>query len=159
MSESEQIQQIEQPTSITVFGVLNIIFGIIGLLYGPYILYRHFVMVSRTTEVSFEIKIWILFALCLSVGLSICSLILGIGLLKLKKWARRGSVVFALVYISLIFCVMALKLWLISPSVIPDDKVVEFIAHTTGRYINCFIYPVTLLIFMKTKKFKQAFGR
>lgn len=86
-------QVIEKPTVVWVFGVLNIIVGCYPLI-------RFFLMfftIAAVYKGPFTIGglPYLLFLFIVSVGLPVWLIILGIGLLKMKSWARRGSCMYA----------------------------------------------------------------
>jgi hypothetical protein len=139
--------------SVTVFGVLNIVFGCIGLLCIPIAL---FVLAAAGEKmgVSLPFKTWFR---VIGIGFSIWLLILGIGLLKMSRWARRGSVIYAWVRIIWMLIVVgsnfvALSGWMaVSGGTKPG-----FLGAVCGGILGL-IYPILLLIFMQTNKVKQAF--
>jgi hypothetical protein len=146
-------QVVEKPTSVTVFGVLNIVFGFLGLLCIPIALLV-LAVASKKMGVSLPFKIW---SRVIGIGFSIWLLILGIGLLKMSKWARRGSVIYAWVRIIWILTVIgsnfaALSGWM----VVSGGTKPEFLGGVCGGILGL-IYPILLLIFMQTNKVKQAF--
>jgi hypothetical protein len=88
------VQPVEKPTSVTVFGVLNCVFGGMGLLCTPFSIFG-MVMVGKTMEMVPPYKIFLLVSSFIGIGFSIWLLVLGVGLLTFKNWARRGSVIYA----------------------------------------------------------------
>jgi vacuolar-type H+-ATPase subunit I/STV1 len=158
-SEQAQVpvQTIEKPTSVTVFGILNIVFGGLLLLCSP--LNVAILMSSRDTETATIYKIWSLLTYVVGTGLGIWLLTLGIGLLKRRKWARNGTIIFAcseIVFIVSVFGVRFLALYLgwikLPQGILPDVKFGVCVG------LIWLIYPMLLLIFMKTEKVKRAFA-
>jgi hypothetical protein len=150
--------QIEKPTSVTVFGVLNIIFGTLGLLCAPFGLVG-VVAGGKTLNMIAPYKMFLLFTNIVSLGLSIWLLVLGIGLVTMKSWARSGSVIYACVAIAwtvvgAAMSILALSLGWISP---PQGQMAGFIGGMCGGLIGGLVYPLLLLIFMQMENVKQAF--
>lgn len=161
---SEQIQTpaqsppqiIERPLAVTVFGVLNIFFGGIGMVCTPFtlaprLLTRHGPMAMPGDMV------WNLISLLSSVGFSVWLLVLGIGLLKLKSWARSGSIGYACICIVLMVVVLGISTNSISNML--DQPRTELWAVISGMCgsVMALIYPILLLFFMLTEKVKRAF--
>jgi len=93
-----QPQAVDKPTSVTVFGVLNCVFGGLGVLCTPFSLFG-VLMAERTIEIAPAYKIVLLVSSIIGIGFAAWLLMLGIGLLKLKGWARRGSVLYSIIAI------------------------------------------------------------
>ena len=105
-------------------------------------------------------KTFLLFMNTMGFGLSVWLLTLGIGLLMIKKWARRGSILYGWLGITVTILetavnIIAYKLGWIS---VGEGELPGYIGGTCGGLIGGLIYPVLLLIFMKTDKVKQAFA-
>jgi len=92
------------------------------------------------------------------IGFSAWLLALGISLLKFKRWARRGSVIYSIIVIVrhiirsvLYFAALSLGWFTMAQN--------QWIAVVVGIFSLPLglIYPVLLLIFMNTAKVKQAF--
>jgi hypothetical protein len=152
------MQQVEKPTSVTVFGVLNIIFGGIGLLFSP-ISIVGLAMASGNADIAAGYKMFLLLMNLIGFGFSIWLLTLGIGLLRMRGWARRGSVLYGWLGVLLSIAeaavnVLALALNWIAVS---EGGVVEYIVGMCISLVGGLIYPILLLIFMQTAGVKQAF--
>jgi hypothetical protein len=154
-------QVVERPTSVTVFGILNIVFGGLAFSCSPFAVFG-FLMAGERMEMTAGYKTFLLLMNLVGFGSTIWMLVLGIGLLMLRKWARNGSVIFA--YCGIMFIVisygsrfLALYLgWLKLPQGIPQGILHELIGGTCAGLI-WLIYPVLLLVLMQTAKVKQAF--
>ena len=147
-----------KPTSVMVFGVLSIVFGcyyLVRLILSSY----QILMNERSyAELTITQSIMILLLPNLSACLWIWLIILGIGLLKMKKWSRRGSVLYAWIKIglfalTLIYTAVILLSGLINP---PQGRWSFWMSYVRMAPI-VLIYPLLLLIFMKTAKVKEAF--
>jgi hypothetical protein len=98
----------ERPKSITVFGVLNIILGALGLLNGLCGIVAQGVLESLRREPNFRnplldqmeqvpfLKAWTIIGLGLGLITSAVLLAAGIGLLQRKRWGRLLSVGYSL---------------------------------------------------------------
>ena len=162
----------QRPTSVTVFGVLNIVFAALGIfgLIGSIILFL--IPVGSNNPV---IKImhenpayaaWL--KICIPLGLLRCAALLaaGIGLLRLKSWARILSIVYAIY--AVVFDILAVVInffFIIQPMLEQarqqhGPEAVGAIGGAIGGTIGgCFglIYPVLLLIFMLRPNVVAAF--
>jgi hypothetical protein len=152
-------QAVERPGAVTVFGVLNIVVGCYFMVRIVYSWYELIVKYFKNPEEIIGSGILYLLLFFIVVGLVIWLIVLGIGLLKMKRWARRGSVLYG--WIQVVFIVLTLGASLIS--LVADYKnlvegVKSFISIGNGLAIIRWIYMVLLLIFMKTAKVKQVFG-
>jgi hypothetical protein len=159
-SQRYEGQAIDKPTSVTVFGVLNCVFGGLGLLCTPFTAVIGLASMYKTMGVTAAYTAWNIFAACVGFGLSIWLLTLGIGLLMMKRWARRGSVVYSIANIIWAFVVVGINIVALSLGwvTMPESQMAGFIGGTCGGLCGGMIYPVLLLIFMQTTKVKQAFS-
>jgi len=92
----------QRPTSVTVFGILNIVFAAFGLFGMIAFIALFYLPVGANNPV---IKLihenpayaaWL--KVCIPLGLLSCAALLaaGIGLLRLKSWARTLSIAYAI---------------------------------------------------------------
>ena len=152
-------QTIEKPTSVTVFGVMNIVLGCYILARLIHSWYRIIPGIVKNPENMITwTGILILLLGIVGVGLAIWLIVLGAGLLKMKRWARRGSVIYG--WIQVVFIVITLGSIFISS--ITDWENAPRILWASINIGNAlavieWIYMVLLLVFMKTKRVKQAF--
>jgi hypothetical protein len=145
---------VERPMAVTVFGVMNCVFGGMGLVCMPIALFR-LAEASEKMGASAPFKTW---SLVIRIGFSIWLLILGIGLLKMSKWARRGSVIYAWVRSIWMIAVVGSNFAALSGWVaVPEEAMPRFLGGLCGGILGL-IYPILLLIFMQRVKVKEAFG-
>jgi hypothetical protein len=118
---------IEKPTSVTVFGVLNVVFGVLGLLCSPCIMFG-LVMAGEKTEMAFTYKMFLLFMNVIGFGFSIWLIALGIGLFIMKKWARSGSILYG--WLGILFFLVETGVNILAMSLgwlkIPQDGLDEY---------------------------------
>jgi len=156
---------IEKPASVTVFGVLNCVFGGLSLLCTPCNLFgllfsEKFPWAQGTMmQMDTMYKIILMFMSVVGIGFSIWLIILGIGLLTSKKWARSGCVIYGILTIIWVIAgialnIAAMKLHWID---IPSEGMPGYIGGICGGLCGGLIYPILLLIFMLTPKVKQYF--
>jgi hypothetical protein len=159
----------ERPTIVTVFGVLNCVFGGLGIICTPFSILGLFVSdllpmaQQNPMEIAGGYKIFLLISAIVGICFAAWLLALGIGLLKFKSWARRGSVIYACIAIvwgiaGIIISVMATTMGWIGPA---EGQTPAMIGGMVGGIcggILGMIYPVLLLIFMQSRKVKEAFA-
>jgi hypothetical protein len=158
-------QIIEKPTSVTVFGILNCVFGGLALLCTPFSILGLFVGDILPTgqpqmEMAPAYKGVLLVSSILGIGFAAWLLALGIGLLKMKRWARRGSVIYSCIAIAWAIAGVALNIIAMTMQwiTIPEQGLPGFIGGICGGLCGGLIYPILLLIFMQSAKVKRAFA-
>ena len=146
----------ERPTAVTVFGILNCVFGGIGMMCAP----ASFLLIplmEKQMQVTSGDKMWMLVSGVVGFIFSAWLLTMGIGLLMFKGWARMGSIVYACFYIPWILLTAILNFIDMSQQFASNPEAVPgYIGGACGGILGL-IYPVLLLIFMNTAKVKQAF--
>ena len=161
-----------RPTSVTVFGILNIVFAVFGV-FGIIATLAMFKLAAGTGNPALQIMqdnpdfaAWIKLSIPLGLLSSIALLAAGIGLLLMKSWARKLSLGYAIYAIVLSIVGMVINyLWMIRPMM---EKAAQQqgpeAAGAIGGIIGglaggCFslIYPILLLIFMSRPKVVAAF--
>ncbi|MGB7580916.1 MAG: hypothetical protein WBL85_00520, partial [Sedimentisphaerales bacterium] len=96
----EPPQVIERPISVAVFGLLGFVLGCYPFISTYPQLYKIIAPVLMGKTAMPGMPLFLLSCL-VSVVLSIWLIVLGIGLLRMKKWSRRGSIIYAWVSIGL----------------------------------------------------------
>jgi hypothetical protein len=113
---------------------------------------------ERTIEIAPVYKGFLLVSSVIGIGFAAWLLTLGIGLLKLKAWARRGSIIYA--WIAIVWGIAGIVLNILAVQFgwmnMPESGIPGFIGGMCGGLVGM-IYPVLLLIFMQSAKVKQAF--
>jgi hypothetical protein len=161
----------QRPTSVTVFGILNIVFaalailGLIGSIALFFVPAANNPVIKIIHENPFYAA-WLKISILL--GLLSCSALLaaGIGLLRLKSWARTLSIVYAIY--AIVFGILGTVVnffFIIRPMLEQarqqhGPEAAGAIGGAIGGTIGgCFglIYPVLLLIFMLRPNVVAAF--
>jgi hypothetical protein len=166
----------ERPTTVTVFGILNIVFAVLGV-FGIFASIALLAAGANSSATSANPMVnimrenpafatWMKISIPLGFLTCIALLIAGIGLLKMKDWARQLSIgysVFAIV--SGLVGMVLTYVWVTRPildrmSGAQGPEAAGAIGGAVGGVIGgCFslIYPIVLLIFMMRPKVVAAF--
>ena len=162
----------QRPVSVTVFGILNIVFAVLGVfgMIGTLVLFSMSEasnnLVVRIMRESPGYAAWL--KLTIPFGLLACIVLLaaGIGLLRLKSWARKVSIGYAIYAIAFGLLGMVMNfIFLLRPMLEEAQRrqgpeAAGAIGGAVGGTIGgCFglIYPIVLLIFMTRPKVAAAF--
>jgi len=162
----------QRPTSVLVFGILNIVFaafGVFGLIASFAILFLPADSNNPVIKIMHENPLYSAWLkLCIPLGLLSCAALLaaGIGLLCLKSWARTLSIAYAI--FAIVFGILGMVvnfIFLVRPLLEQAQQqhgteAAGAIGGAIGGTIGgCFglIYPVLLLIFMSRPKVAAAF--
>ena len=144
-----------------VFGVLNCVFGGLGILCTPFSILGIFMgdlvpMNGNQMQIVAGYKAFLLVTSILGIVIAAWLLSLGIGLLKFKSWARYGSIIYAWVMIAWGILGIGINMLALSRGwiTLPQEAMPSYLI---GGMVG-FIYPVLLLIFMQTEKVKRAFA-
>lgn len=152
----------QRPTSVTVFGILNIVFGALALICTPFSLAFLFVpnpAMETPAMAAFAnpaYRAWTLAMGVAGMGVSVLLIVAGIGLLKCRPWGRKISIGYAVYTIvaSLVgAAVSAIMLASVANSASggsPETGVMLAggIGGTIGGACFALIYPIILLVFM-----------
>jgi hypothetical protein len=163
----------QRPTSVTVFGVLNIVFAVLGI-FSMLAMMAFFAMAGTSTNNPVIQLIqnnpayasWMKLSLVLGVPVAVVLLAAGIGLLKLKPWARIVSIAYGIYAIVMVLAGMVVNyIFLLRPMLQEAQQQQGPQAATAiggavgGTFGSCFglIYPILLLIFMLRPNVVAAF--
>ena len=163
----------QRPTAVTVFGILNIIFAALGI-FGVLASVMLFMAVGNSSN-NPVIQIihdnpayaaWMKISIVLGLLASGVLLAAGIGLLKLRPWARTLSIIYAIYALVMVLVGSVVNyIFLVQPMLQQaQQKQGPEAAGAIGGAIggmfgSCFglIYPVLLLIFMMRANVVAAF--
>src|SRR6266516_4793284 len=157
----------QRPASVTAFGILNIVFGVFGVfgLLGTMALFS-FTYASTNPVVKImqqnpAYTTWL--KLTIPLGLLSCGVLLAavIGLLRLKGWARKLSIVYGIY--AIVFGIVGIVInfiFLLQPLLEQaaqkqGPEAAAAIGGAVGGTVGgCFglIYPILLLVFMTRTK-------
>jgi hypothetical protein len=162
----------QRPTSVTVFGILNIVFAAFGLLGLIFSIILFFLPADTNNPVikliheSPAYAAWL--KICIPLGLLSCAALLaaGIGLLYLKPWARVLSMAYAIY--AIVFGIVGMVInyiFMVQPMIEQacqqqgPEAAGAMGAAIGGSIGGCFglIYPVLLFIFMLRPTVVAAF--
>ncbi|MBN2497910.1 MAG: hypothetical protein JXR96_25170 [Deltaproteobacteria bacterium] len=164
---------IQRPTSVTVFAVLNIVFGSLGLLGFLFNLLAQSAVGDLTEVISSHpfLGPWQTVTTVLSGVVSAGLLTIGIGMLSLRPWARTGCIVYgvygilsSLVAIVVTFVVLKPMLTSMAPELgsgmgsgVGSMVVTTAVASAVIGGLLGMLYPALLWYFMTRPKVKKAF--
>ena len=141
---------IEKPTAVWVFGILNIAVGCYQLMRVLFELYKIIAVAYANQGTLTGSEIAFLFLLLSNTVFAGWLIALGIGLLRMKKWARLGSVLYAWIMILLVAVrlVAPYSVMFIRRSSFPEDMRGRIVFIILIALIRNLTYPILLLIFM-----------
>ncbi len=151
-----------RPASVTVFGVLNIIFASLTLICTPVAIITIFMPSQSSRAGSIDPNAvatgWLLFTALLGMICSAIQLASGIGLLNLKKWARQWAVRLSYFGIGWGFFAIIINIILTltgafgyQQDYVPTAIIMDFFMLFVGL-----IYPILLIIFLSKSHIKSA---
>ena len=163
----------QRPVSVTVFGILNMVFAVFGFIGLIASIAMFFLPVGSSNPVMKVIKesptyaTWLKVCIPLGVLSSTALLAAGIGLLGLKSWARKLSIAYAIYAIVFGQLGMVVNfIFLVQPMLReaqqqhgPEAAGAAIGGAIGGTFGGCLglIYPVLLLIFMLRRNVVAAF--
>ena len=145
-----------RPASVTVFGILNIVFGSFGLICMPFGLIAIFAIPNKMNP-SGSAMVWLLTSSFVGFVCSIVLLTVGIGLLYQKKWARiwcLGYGWFAIIW-GIIGMIVNIGITVSGGYGYRQENIPGVISGFCGGLIG-FIYPILLVVFMQRPNVKNA---
>jgi hypothetical protein len=163
----------KRPTSVTVFGVLNIVFAIFGLfalivsvmLFLPHADIKNPVIQLIHDNPAYAA--WMHASMALGLLAAAAKLAAGIGLLKLRPWARQLSIIYAIYAMVMVVVGTVVNYFFLLRPMLEQahqkqgPEAVGAMAGAIGGTIGgCFglIYPILLLVFMVRPNVVAAFS-
>jgi hypothetical protein len=162
----------QRPASVTFFGILNIAFGALGF-FGMFTTLQLLSGKSMQNNPALRMMLenptylqWIKLTIPLGLISSIVLLMSGIGLLRLRSWARKLSIYYAIY--GILFCLLSVWVqfvYLFQPLMaqakqLQGPEAAGAIGGAIGAMLGAvfgFVYPLFLLIFMTRRKVVDAF--
>ncbi|UCG58317.1 MAG: DUF4339 domain-containing protein [Phycisphaerales bacterium] len=136
------------PVAVTVFGVLNIVFGGMSLFAMPFALMVTFTRTDVHRGGAYFA--WTVFSFLVGLVYIILMITLGIGLLKLRSWARKGTLAYG--YFAIVWSIVGM---IVNVSLVMSgarggraDPAVQMVGFVLGGLISL-IYPICLIVFMR----------
>jgi hypothetical protein len=162
----------QRPASLTVFGILNILFAALGLigLIGTIVMFA-MMDASRNPVVKMmqnspAYAAWVKLSLALGLAATVVLLTTGIGLLRMKRWAHKLAIGYAIYAIAFsIFGAAVNFVFFMRPMLEEASRkqgpeaaaaMAGAVGGTAGECLGI-IYPILLLIFMTRPKVAAAF--
>jgi hypothetical protein len=141
----------QRPMSVTIFGILNIGFGLLDLLvtlFSIFVLPR-MNMAGNPIMIQMHDNLWTKITTPLDGIAAVALLAAGAGLLMLQGWARTVSIVYGgyAILITMIGAVVTLS---------GDTSGAMKIGSLIGAMVSL-VYPILLIIFMMRPKVVAAF--
>jgi hypothetical protein len=144
--EGQPAPQRVRPTSVTVLGILNIVFGSLGLIYTPSIVEKQIQQRAEMLQLESATMAYRVGGYIGSFSCMILLLAAGIGLLYQKRWARQCSYGYGW------FAIVCGLLLIIKAAI--SDYEIQF--DYLYDLIIGLIYPIILVIFMKRPNVVEA---
>lgn len=146
------------PGAIKVFGILNIIFGSLGLLCMPLSLIGYPVAAKQFGDSPLMVG-WLLVSTIVSLAGSVVMLASGIGLCKLKSWARKFAVYYAVFacFMSLIGVAVVLNTFSTNTAATGPERIGGMVGGVLGALFGI-TYNILLVVFLTKRPVKDALG-
>ncbi len=158
----------QAPTSVIVFGILNIIFGIMGLLGTAFTAVTLFALPANNPFLANQgafMSTWLRVSIVLGCLASIVLLISGIGLLRLRPWGHKLAIGYAIYGVASTILGIIVQVWfVILPQLqqpVRGPDAMPLIAGAIGGAIGGCIglaHPVLLWYFMTRRNVVAAFA-
>ena len=144
-----------KPTSVTVLGTLNIIFGGMNLLCSPFAILSVFIpQPDPAFQLSAGMRLYTLVSVILSMIMAVVLIACGIGLLKLRSWARQTAYVYG--WIAFVWGILGIIISAVllstSFSGMSENAMPAMIGGIVGGMCGGLIglvYPLLLIIYMR----------
>ena len=162
----------QRPTSVTVFGVLNIVFAVFGI-FGLIVSVVLFLPQTHSNNPVIQLihdnqayAAWLKFSLALGLVAVVVKLSAGIGLLRLKPWGRQLSIIYAIYAIGMVIVGAVVNYFFLLRPLLEQaqqkhrpEAAGAIGAAIGGTFGSCFglIYPILLLVFMTRPVVVAAF--
>jgi hypothetical protein len=152
-----------RPTPVTVFGILNVVFGGLGLMCAPFAIFAVLMPQPAQTATPYPpgMQVFTLFLLGLRIPMAAVLLAAGVGLLKQKNWGRRVAYFFG--WFAIALGVVSLAVTMIVYGASLGDSGDQGSAQAVGGLVGgmCggiigFIYPILLVVYMRKPNVVEA---
>ncbi len=145
-----------KPVAVKVFGILNIVFGSLGLVTSP----LNFANLGQAVEILGAqgfYRQWLYLSAGIAPIMALILLILGIGLLRYAEWGRRGTVIYSWFSIALVIVSSLITITSLASQLGDSNPAVigAIIGGVIGTIIGL-IYPIVSLIFLTRPSARDA---
>jgi DNA-directed RNA polymerase subunit RPC12/RpoP len=156
-----------RPTFLTVLGLLSVVLGCLGVLFMPLVLTAA-LQPADAFSLQATPKHWQVVSAVFMPLPSLWLLIMGIGLLKLRKWARIGSVAygwFAVVFGTIQLCIVIAEFFANlshQPLVHSHNAVSAATTTMLGGVLSgmvALIFPIVLIVLLSRRQALTACSR
>ena len=150
-----------RPVSTAIFGVLSIMFGVMGLLCSPLGIVGIFVQPSTGQFAPTGIVLaWLVIGAIIGMVCGVAQIVFGVGLFKLKSWGRLGLLYYGIFAVVWGLLGIPISIWIMSSGSLGIDgstpgAAASSMMGTCGGLISL-IYPILLIIFMTRPNVKAA---
>jgi hypothetical protein len=163
----------KRPASITVFGILNIVFAVFGIITLMAMIFLFLPAASASKNPVVQLihdnaayAAWVKFSIALGLAATVAKLTAGIGLLQLKPWGRRLSIIYAIYAMVMVVVNGVVNYFFVVRPLLEQAAAKQGTEHAAavggaigGTFGSCFglIYPILLLVFMLRPEVAAAF--
>ena len=152
-----------RPTSFTVFGIINIVWGAMGILAIPLGIIMMFIR-PRNISLSESFRVRLMLSSVVGLACAVLLIVTGIGLLKLKSWARVWTLGYGLFAIGWGILGMIVNIIFMSSGGYgySSQQMPGMVGGVIGGFcggIVGLIYPILLVVFMRKENVIQAFNK
>ena len=141
-----------RPKSITVFSILNFVFGGFGLLVALITLVTS--ANSTLTRGNAQISVLMLMGAMLGIIVGVLAIISGIGLIKVAGWGRGVTIAYAIV--TFLGAFLSSLIGIKMSQLYGTETTASLVSTLIGGLFRC-IYPVILLCYLNSSTWKNAF--
>lgn len=149
-----------RPTVVTVFGILNIVFGTLGVICSPLsIAVLYMPITEQEIHITPAMRVYAVVGGIVGVFMGLLLIAAGIGLLNLRAWARKVSYGYG--WFAVVWGVIGLGLnlvWNLPEMERGPEAVGGMCGGICGGVVGL-IYPVLLIIFMRKPQVVEACGK
>ncbi len=163
-----------RPTTVTVFGILNLVFGTlgaVGVLLGAVVIVVARIASAREDLVTEALRThpayrtWVAVSLPIGFAAAVFLIVAGAGLLYMRPWARVGSIVYGIYGIVMGLANMGWNAAILLPIAAEaasrrGPEGAAALGGAIGTVLGGLIglaYPVLLLVFMTRPRIVEAF--
>ncbi|MEI6970061.1 MAG: hypothetical protein WCL44_00970 [bacterium] len=158
----------ERPTVLTVLGVLNIVFGVLGVLCTPIALILLFLPVPDGNQMlvaileNHALRAFNVGNYCCTFLTSGMLVAAGIGILQMRQWGRVTAIAYGIVAIVIDLTGTAVQVFVlgsVAARVFGPDIAIAVVAAMFSLVTGCIglIYPILLIVLMTRPAVREAF--